>query len=717
MSEFLLEIYSEEIPARMQKKAANDLAQIFLDFCQKEEIKISDKQIKSFITSRRITLFIDKIDKFQISPAIQKIGPKTDANSKAIEGFSKSIGVKNIKDLEIITNNKGQYYAYNQKEGKINTVDILSKNLPMILQKMSNMWPKNMRWQDDKNQSRWVRPIRSILAIFDGNIVNFEFVNIKSSNSTFGHKLLMSQALQIANFEDYKTKLEKNFVILDQEKRREIIIEEINKICQKQEIELVDKLNEDNKLLDEVVGLAEFPSVGVGKIEEGFMSLPKEVLTLTAKLHQKYFCTKQGKKLAPYFIFVSNVKVNKQIILDNQKVLRARLSDAKFFIDEDLKTPLIDRRQNLKDIIFHEKLGTIYDKTKRLEALTKFMAFWIPNTDITLSEKLPYLAKNDLTTKCVAELPELQGIVGGYYAKMQGENNLLSKAIWEQYLPVGPNSEIPQTPLGSLLALCDKIDSITGLFLVNQKPTSSKDPLALRRAALGVLRIIIHNNLSLPLRIIVEKSINSFPIKILRKSYPGRSNKEIKKIKSKILFEIIEFIIERIKSVLKDHFNVRSDICNVLTDNYFNQIQKDRKFDINKLVKKAVFINNFVNNKSNSKIIELYKRVVNIVNIEERKDKKTYDSKPHFLSMRDKNERLLYKVTKSIAPKIRKAGKVGDYEQIFELFLELETPLNNFFDNVQVNVKQDNIRENRLLILGKIKNLFNAIFDFSRIEK
>lgn len=716
MSEFLLEIYSEEIPARMQNKALENIKRIFLEFFAKENIKIEEKDLNLFIGSRRITVVSDKIDEFQILPATQKIGPKVGANEKAISGFAKSLGQDKEK-LKIIKTEKGDYYAFDSKEIKISTKDILEKNIKTILQKISNIWPKNMRWLNDKKQPRWVRPIRSILAIFDGKIIDFEFCEIKSSNSTFGHNLLAKKPLKITNFEDYKQKLAENSVILDQNERKNFIINEINKLCTKNKLKTVDPLDNFNSILRESIGLAEFVHIGIGKIDEEFMSLPREVLILTAKLHQKYFCleTKRGK-LAPYFIFVSNVKINKRIILDNQKVLKARLSDAKFFIEEDLKTSFIDRVESLKNIIFHKDVGTIYDKVKRLEILNKFIAFFVPNSELHLVERLADLSKNDLTTKCIAELPELQGIVGGYYAKAQGEETCVSKAIAEQYLPVGQDSELPKTPLGSLLALSDKIDSICALFLVGQKPTSSKDPLALRRAALGVVRIIINNNISLPLRIICEKSINTFSTRALKVNYPEKHNKEIKSLKEFVLYEVIEFIIDRIKSVLKDDFKIRTDVANALIDSYTQKIKGDRKFDINKLAHKAQFINNFVNDKSNSNIISLYKRVVNIVNIEEKKDGQKYDSKPHFLTMRDKNEKILYKKAKSIVAKVRKAGRIGDYSEVFRLFGELEQPLNDFFDNVKVNVEEKNIRENRLLILGKIKTLFNGVFDFSKVE-
>jgi glycyl-tRNA synthetase beta chain len=717
MSEFLLEIYSEEIPARMQNKAIADFKNIFLDFCRKENIKIDANNIENFISPRRIVLIVNNLDSFHLVPAIQKIGPKFNSPKQAIEGFARSVGLQNQSDLEIIENSKGKYYAFNKKAEKTPMQNLLANNLESILQKMSHSWPKNMRWQNDKRKPKWVRPIRNILAIFDGKIVNFQFSDVKSSNKTFGHNLLTENPVEIKNINDFREKLNNNFVILDQEERKNLICQKINKICNKYNLKLTEDL-ENSTLLQDVVGLTEFPNVTIAEIDSEFMLLPKEVLILTAKLHQKYFCL-QGDdgNLAPYFIFVGNVKITKKIILDNQKVLKARLSDAKFFIDEDLKIPFSKRLEDLKNIIFYENLGTVYDKVKRIESVNKLLALWIPKADLFLVERLANLSKNDLNTKCVAELPELQGVIGGYYTKIQEKENNLSKAISEHYLPLGPNSKLPQTPLGCLLSLSDKIDTICALFLIGKKPTSSKDPMGLRRAALGIIRIIIKDNLAIPLRLIVKKSINNFPNKLIKINHPNKKGKEIKLIKSKAALEIIEFIIERLKSVLKDDLNIRPDIANNLLDHYFDKIPANRKFDISKLVFKAKFINEFVDKKSSHNIILLYKRAVNIVTIEEKRDGKIYDSRPHLLSMRNKFEKDLYKKTKYINSKVKYLNKNNNYKEIFNLFEELEGPLNAFFENLKVNDANSNVRENRLCILGKIRNLFNSIFDFSAIEK
>lgn len=718
MSQFLLEIYSEEIPARMQNKAVADFKAIFLEFFAKENFNLNENNLEVFVASCRLVLFASNIEEFQISPAVQKIGPRIDANSNAIEGFIRSVGASHVSELQKITNDKGEFYAFNSPEKKVATADILRKNLSQILQKMSNLWPKNMRWQDDKNLPKWVRPIRSILAIFDGKIIDFEFSSIKSSNKSYGHKLLAREEFEVENFADYQSKLRSKFVILDQKERKEYIVKNINDICLKHNLKTVDPLDDFNPILNETVGLAEFPQVALAKIDESFMSLPKEVLILTAKLHQKYFCLQNlDGSLAPYFIFVGNVAINQKIILDNQKVLKARLSDARFFIEEDLKVSFASRLDLLKNIIFHESLGTVYDKVKRMESLNKIVAFFINGADVVLAEKLEDFAKNDLTTKCVAELPELQGIVGSYYAKIQGEKEDVVKAIYEQYLPLGPNSPLPQTPLGCLLAICDKIDTISGLFLVGQKPTSSKDPLALRRLALGIVRIVIVHHISLPLKVVVHKAVDNFSNDLLKNNYPKYSSSDIKKLREDTIIEVCDFIAQRIKSVLKDDYDIRSDVINAIFEEYLPHIQEDQKFDINELVRKAIFINNFVNDPKNDNLISLYKRVVNIVNIEEKKDDKKYDSNPSIFAIDNEYEKHLIEHIKIVSTKSNKLEKTSNYEAIFNLFLQLEGPLNDFFANVKVNSEDKKLRENRLLILGKIRSLFNSVFDFSKIEK
>jgi glycyl-tRNA synthetase beta chain len=710
MTELLIEIYSEEIPARMQQKAMEDFRKIFIEFFNKQNIKFSEVSLKTFITPRRLVLLTQNLDEQQISPAIDKVGPKIDAPSQAIQGFLRSVGVNDVSGLEKITRDNGQYYFYKEPERKINTREILETNLPNLLQKMAGTWAKSMDLIDLEKQSNWVRPIRNILAVFNNQTLNFEFANLKTNNQTFGHLLEGKKSLSITDFVDYKKQLEQNSVILDWFERREIIVSGINKI----DSNLAEK---NSKLIDEITGLVEYPQVLIGKIDNQFNNLPEEVLDLTIKLHQKAILFKNKDSLN--FIFVSNVKVGEvatqKIISDNKKVVKARLSDAKFYIEEDLKTPFKDRVQLLKNITFHKKLGSLYHKVKRLEILNKLIVIWVPQARLSTAEKLADLAKNDLTTKTVAELPELQGIIGKYYTKIQGESEEVSAAIAEQYLPTGQNSPLPKTPLGIVLAISDKIDTICSLFLANEKPTASKDPFALRRAALGIIKIIFENKISLPLRIIVDKGINNFPDKSLKVLYPNKSNSEIKEIKRNLSSEIVQFFIERNKAYLKDQHSLKTDIVNQVFEEFCLD-KNSKKYNPFIASQKTIFINSFVSNISNIAIIELYKRAANIVAIEEKKDNKDYNGKVSIITLKDKYEKSLYKKSRISARLVKKALKHNDYKSAFNILSELELPIKDFFDNVEVNCENRNLRLNRLLILSKVRNLFNQLCNFSKIE-
>lgn len=706
MSELLIEIYSEEIPSRMQVKAMDDFKKIFVEFFNKQSIKFSEEKIKIFITPRRLTLLLEDLSPTQTIPAVDKIGPKIDAPLPAIQGFLKSVAVDDVAKLETVNRDNGQYYFYKQPEVKINTAQILEKQLPAILQKMLTSWPKTMEVINLKNRHSWVRPIRSILAIFDNQILNFEFANLKTSNQTFGHLLSGKKLLTVTNFADYEKQLADNLVVLDWFKRREIIVNGIRRYCEELFLnsdaaihnELILK---NSKLIDEITGLVEYPQVLIGNIDQRFADLPIEVLELTIKLHQKAILVQSKESLK--FIFVSNVKADdvatKKIITDNEKVVRARLEDAKFFIEEDLKIPFLSRTELLKNIIFHEKLGSLYDKVKRLEDLNKLIVPWVKGADLASAQLVANLSKNDLTTKTVAELTELQGIIGSYYAAKQNQPAEISAAIAEQYLPTGQNSPLPESRLGIVMAMSDKIDNIVGLFFAGEKPTASKDPFALRRAALGVVKILLVENISLPLRVVVDHAL-----KIV--------GSESSESRSKLSTEIINFFIERTKAYLKDQ-HLKADVINEI----FDQATCDERCDLLVLTKKAEFISGLVFDQKNHKIIELYKRANNIVNIEQKRDKKEYHH--HLLPMLTLEvecEKTLYDEVKLVEEEVGIMLKNNHYNVAFNAIGKLEPYIINFFDNVEVNCLKPSLRENRLLLLAKIRSLFNQIFDFSKIE-
>jgi glycyl-tRNA synthetase beta chain len=717
MKNFLLEIFSEEIPALMQKNSAQNLAQIAKEIFLKNNLEIQDCQIKSYVTPLRLTLEIEGLEEFQKTPIIKKIGPKIDADKKAIEGFLKSVGLTNENQLEKTQNNGNICYVFVKPASEIKTAEILQNSLPQILQKMVGTWSKLMRWnvENSQTQPKWIRPIRNILCLFGEQIIAFEFAGLVSNNQTF----ISFLPYKIKDLQHYQQFLEQNFIILDHAKRRQKIIDQIQKISNESGFEPIDDF-EKSSLFDEVAGLCESPTALLASIDEVFLELPKEVLVLTLKLNQRYFCLKNAEnKLAAKFIFIANCQINssnqEKIIKDNEKLVRARLNDAQFFIAEDLKKPLISRLEQLDKIVFHQKLGSIFDKITRLQSLAKFLAIFVPHTDLNLVKKAANLCKADLSTKAVAEMPELQGKIGSFYAQKQGENAKISTAIYEHYLPVGQSSQLPKTALGIVLSIADKIDSIVGFFLANEKPTSSKDPYALRRAALGIIRIGFEHNIAFPIRILVEKSIKAYPNKML-KSFLLKDEKSLSQNRKILVEEIIRFFVERLKSHLKETELLNAEIVNVVIDEYLSNLNAHKYCDILYLAKKIKFLDQFVKNPDNKTLILLYKRSANILAIEEKKDGKNFDSKISLLTLKNKHERVIYLTIKKVARPFKKLVIKGEFELAFKLLHVLEIPLNQFFDHVIVNDIDKNLRENRLVLLSKIRALFAQVGDLSKIE-
>lgn len=721
MTSFLIEILSEEIPAKMQLNAINNFKKIFFEGFNKSDIKIDEKQISAFVSPRRISLIIKNLEHEQIKESQERIGPKVDANQKAIDGFLKSVGLEKIDDLSIIEKKGSKYYLFKAKESTVKTKEIIEEILPSLLQKMTNIWPKLMRYQaPDKSYVKWVRPVRNLLAIFGDEIINLKFFGLTANNNSFGHFLYNQEPIKIDSVAKYEITLEDNFVIVNHEKRKKTIINQINKIKYSLNLETTD--DENSSLIDEVNGLCEWPNALVGEISEKFMNLPREILILTLKQHQKFFCLQdKNGELSQKFIFIAGAvkaKENeKTIISDNEKISKARLEDALFFVEEDLKILLSDRFEDLKNIVFNQKLGTIYEKSKRIEDLAEFISLWISFCEISKVKTAAMLCKTDLLTKSVAEFPELQGKIGNFYARKQNIDKDVATAIEEHYLPIGSNSEIAKTPLGISLAIADKLDSIVGLFLANQKPTSSKDPFALRRAALGIIRICLENNIAIPFRVLINKSLKAYKPKLVEKllrEIPGDEKSVIKR--KKLSEEITKFFIERLKNFLKDSYNLRADILNSVIDQYIENFENHKYGDMVNLARRAAFVNKLVAEKENNVLITLYKRSANVLSIEEKKDNKKYSNKPNRLLIKLSYEKNLYNIVKTIKPNFKKLIKLGEYQQAFELLKNLEQPLTEFFDNVTVNDENHKLRENRLLILAKIRDMFLSVADFSKVE-
>lgn len=714
MSDFVLEIYSEEIPAKMQKQAVEFFHKLAEEQFRKNHIQFVSDQLKTYINAQRMVLSLKGIEQIQKTQEVKKIGPRIDANPKAISGFLKSLGLENSDKL----NQENGFFVYQNSGKEIKTCDLIKISLPVILQKMQNHWPKLMRWDVEGQvlQCKWIRPIRNIFSLFDQEIINFEFAGLKANNQIFVN--YNKKIINISNARDYFDIVENNLILVDHNKRKEIILEKFKAIKARFNIEIIHD-EEGSYLLDEVTGLCEMPEVLVASIEKKFLELPDEILIQTLQNNQRFFCCRnQDGSLSSIFLFVINKKNDescyKKIISDNEKLVRARLCDAEFFVNEDLKKKLQSRIDDLKKIVFHQELGSVYDKIQRIGSLAKFIAVFVPHTDLGLIEQVTQLSKVDLTSKAVAELPELQGKIGSFYALKQNYDAKIAMAIYEHYLPIG-NSELPKTALGITLALADKIDSIVGFYLANEKPTSSKDPYALRRSVLGIVRIAIKYDLALPIRILIEKSLNCYSLK-LQKKFLTNQQSNFYKNKKQLIEEIAIFLVERLRVYLKDQEGVRADVLNVVVDEYVSNIEIRKFVDLIFLTKKIKFLNNFVSNPANKNIIELYKRSANIVEIEEKKNNCKYEGKPSILSLKSNYEKILNRRIKQIFNEFDELVGKAEFDKALALTKILELPLANFFEKVIVNDEDKNLRENRLLLLSRIRLLFNKIGDFSKIN-
>ncbi len=715
MADFILEIYCEEIPATMQKIAEENLQRITIEQLQKNNLQFDINQLSTFVGPCRIGFYLANIDLIQTTQAQKKIGPKIDANPKAINGFLKSLGLNDVSQLQQVDG----YFIFEISATEIKIDEIIISSLKTILSKMQNSWPKLMRYESGNNelQVKWIRPVRNILCLLNSDILDFSFFGLTANNFTFTNSNL-DKPLIIGHANQYKTIVENQLILVDASKRKEVIIKQIKTLKDQYKLTLVVD-NEDSSLINEVVGLVEMPEILIGKIDKKFLDLPDEALILTLQYNQKYFCCRnEDGSLADIFFFAVNKKNDQsyyaKIISDNEKVVRARLDDLEFFIEEDLKRNISERVSDLNNIIFHQNLGSVFTKSQRIKSLAKFIALFIPHCDITLIDKTAELCKADLTTKAVAELPELQGKIGSFYALKQGYDNKIAMAIYEHYLPTS-NSQLPQTSLGIALSLADKIDSIVGFFLINEKPTSSRDPYGLRRNVLGIIRIAIKYNLALPIRILIEKSLQNYPIK-LQKNFLQNDDLNFYECKKKLIEEIVIFFVERLRIYLKDQEKIRLDVLNVVVDDYLSDIDAHRFVDIIYLSKKITFLNEFVSDLNNSNIISLYKRSANILAIEEKNDNRKYCGKPSLLGLKTHYEKILNRRLRQINSEFNQLLNKAEFKKAFSLLHVIEAPLKNFFDHVIVNDDDKNIRENRLLLLSKIRGLFAKIGDLSKIN-
>ncbi|MFN9074626.1 MAG: glycine--tRNA ligase subunit beta, partial [Hyphomonadaceae bacterium] len=490
MPQFLLELFSEEIPARMQKRAAEDLKKLLMDALSKAGFLPGG--METFSAPRRLVAVVEGLPERTADVREERKGPKVDAPAQAIEGFLRGAGLTDIAQARVVSDpKKGDFYVADLVKPGRATPDALAEIVPDIIRNFP--WPKSMRWGE--GTLRWVRPLHRILAVFDGEIVPFDVDGIAASNISEGHRFHGTGTFEVKDFEDYEAKLSAAHVVLDRDQRKAQIKADAQTLCQARNLELID----DEGLLEEVCGLVDEPHVIMGDMDPSFLDLPPEVIRLTLRVNQKYFVVRDPKTggLAPHFIIVSNVKATdggKKIALGNARVLAARLNDARYFWDLDRKASLESRVPKLDTLVFHEKLGSVGDKVRRIVALAGEIARLVGVEDVAAARHAALLAKADLTTEMVGEFPELQGVMGRYYQLQRGgsaaSNQIIADAIRDHYKPVGPSDHVPSEPVAMAVALADKLDTLTGFFAIGEKPTGSGDPYALRRAALGVIRIV-----------------------------------------------------------------------------------------------------------------------------------------------------------------------------------------------------------------------------------
>ena len=690
MSDFILELLSEEIPSRMQKQASEYLLREFRQ--QTEGAGLEVGQIQSFYSTRRLTLIVTNMKSQTAAMTIEKLGPRIDSPDNAINGFLRSNNIKSIDDCDILDDKKGKRYRYIETVPAKTAITILPPIIEEIIRKFS--WPKSMRWGN--GNSRWVRPLRNIMAIiYENNTVNKLKINVEgllANDYTFGHRFLKNQKIYIKGVSDYFEALTNHLVIADQGQRRELILEQISKIEKKFDISVI----KDEKLLEEVSGLVEWPVALCAEFDEKFLNLPDEVLQTSMRSHQKYFSVteKKTKNLTNKFILISNIQTSDEgnsVILGNQRVLSARLYDAKYFWDRDIDQPLIDNLRLLNSVTYHQKLGSLGSKVERIELialeLDQTLGLNLENIPITAK-----LIKNDLLSEMVGEFPDLQGIMGSYYAELQGYDEDVCDAIKNHYMPVTPRDETPKKALSFCLSVADKIDTLVGFWSIGETPTGSKDPYALRRAGNGLIRNIIENKLDFDFAHFIEK--------ILQKSDLLKKQQH-----SSVREGLINFMNERFRSYILDNkYDVR--ICDAISrdDDFVNYYMTLSRIQL---------LSQFIKTDKGLSLLKALKRINNILDPSLSNNTFGQIDKKIFTSDVENN---LYTGIEKLRKKKSKSNDITEIKKYLSDVSILADPINDFFEQIIVNDEDKNIRTNRFFLLNSVIDLISNIFDISKIE-
>ena len=676
MADLILELFSEEIPARMQAKAEQDLGAALEKALG--EAGLSWASLETASGPRRLTVFVDDLSERSADVKEERKGPKVGAPDKAVEGFLRGAGLSDISQAEVRSDpKKGDFYVAVIETPGRDATDIIAEAVPAIIRGFH--WPKSMRW--GTGELRWVRPLQRIVCVLDGKIVPFEVDGVASGNETEGHRVHGRGPYKVLDRQDYEESLSgAGHVKLTRDARREVILSGIEKVCADAGLEWI----EDKGLLEEVVGLAEWPVVVLGDMDPAFLSLPPEVIQLSMRTHQKYFAVNDKKtgKLAPNFIVVANIEATdggKKLAEGNSRVLSARLDDGRFFWEKDKATPLEEMAAKLSTIAFKAELGSLGDKVERVAALARELAPKV-GADPDLAERAARLAKADLVSEMVGEFPELQGVMGRYYALEAGEPEAVADAIRDHYKPQGPSDSVPTEPVGIAVALADKLDTLVGFWAIDEKPTGSKDPFALRRAALGVVRIVLENEVRLKLQ----------------------SNLEVSN-------DLLSFFADRLKQVLRDQ-GQRHDLIDAVF-----ALGED---DLVLITRRVEALGAFLDTEDGANLLAGYKRAANILKAEEKKG-----DLPSDLSVDDSliakgpaEEQALGKALADVEAAIEGPLAAEDFTGAMAELAKLRAPVDAFFEAVMVNDDDAAVRANRLALLTKIRATLHCVADFSRID-
>jgi glycyl-tRNA synthetase beta chain len=717
MADLLLELFCEEIPARMQARAAEDLAKLFSDGCS----ALLEAPPRVFFGPRRIGLTAS-LKARVTTEAKEERGPRIGAPDQAIEGFLRKHGATRDALTE-----QGQFWVLIKPGQSVEARALVAAAIPALLR--SFPWPKSMRWGGTSSMV-WVRPLKRILCVLDGEVVPFDLVQggddghgLASSDLTEGHRIMSPGAFAVGNFDDYKNALTTRHVVLEAEDRARVIRDGIHALATAEGLEVVP----DEALITEVAGLVEWPVPLLGRIDDAFMDLPPEVMRTTMRVNQRYFALrKPDGTAAPRFALVANIAApdgGAAIIAGNERVLRARLADARFFWDLDRKQKLESFLPKLDSVVFHAKLGTQGQRVARLENLAGLIAEKL-GADAALARRAARLAKADLASGMVGEFPELQGVMGRYYAQGQGEDARVAEAIATHYRPAGAGDAVPTDPVAIAVALADKIEQLVGFFAVGEKPTGSGDPFALRRAALGVIRIIRENGLRLALGNIIGEAFFGFPQATGSTAQPsfGMDIAEAKRASgwqapsgaahppmvAAFAAGLLDFLAERLRVQLRGE-GARHDVVAAV----FGATPDD---DLNRLLARADAVRGFVESDAGANLLAAHRRAINILRIEEKRDGHAFDTgyEAHLLKLPE--EAALAAALEEAGGRIRLDIEAEDFERAMEAMAALRAPVDAFFEKVIVNDPAPELRRNRLRLLARLRAAMDAVADFSKIE-